>query len=101
MHRYNARIYNYSNLMPEDKNILRALAEIYLSVNNSQNNYESNEYTTYLEKIFNETAVEVVKEISQLIDSEMIEFIVSRIDAYDDSVKLEEYDTDDYFYGLK
>lgn len=96
---YNPRTYNYSNLTTEDQIIVQHMIYLVDAVKVSKEDYDTDLDTSHLEKIFNETAVEVIDETIQLMINEIIEFIVSRIDNYDSNI--EEIDTDNYLYGIK
>lgn len=96
---YDPRIYNYLNLNSEDQTIVQHMVYLVDAVKVSKEDYDTDLNTSYLEKIFNETAVEVLDETIQLMINEIIEFIVSRIDNYDSNI--EEIDTDNYLYGIK
>lgn len=96
---YNPRTYNYSNLISEDQIIVQHMIYLVDAVKVSKEDYDTDLDTSHLEKIFNETAVEVIDETIQLMINEIIEFIVSRIDNYDSDI--EEIDTDNYLCGIK
>ena len=96
---YNPRTYNYSNLITEDQIIVQHMIYLVDAVKVSKEDYDTDLDTSHLEKIFNETAVEVIDETIQLMINEIIEFIVSRIDNYNGDI--EEIDTDNYLYGIK
>lgn len=96
---YNPRTYNYSNLITEDQMIVQHMIYLVDAVKVSKEDYDTDLDTSHLEKIFNETAVEVIDETIQLMINEIIEFIVSRIDNYNGDI--EEIDTDNYLYGIK
>lgn len=96
---YDPRIYNYLNLNSEDQIIVQQMVYLVDAVKLSKEAYDTEINTSYLEKIFNETAVEVIDKIIQLMINAIIEFIVNRIDTYDSDI--EEIDTDNYLYGIK
>ena len=96
---YDPRIYNYLNLNSEDQIIVQHMVYLVDAVKVSKEDYDTELNTSYLEKIFNETAVEVIDETIQLMINAIIEFIVSRIDNYDSDI--EKIDTDNYLYGIK
>ena len=96
---YNPRVYNYSNLNSTDQLIVRNDLYIIESIKNMKYDYDTDMNTSSLERIFNETANEVIDEVIECINYDIVEFIVASIDDYDHDV--EEYDTDNYLYGIK
>lgn len=96
---YNPRIYNYSNLKKEDQIIVDYMIYLTDSIEEMKYDYDTDMNTSHLEKIFNETAVEVVDEVIERVIEEILEFIVSTIENYDEDI--EEIDTDDFLYGMK
>ena len=85
---YNPRIYNYSNLHREDKVTVHIMMWTLDTIENMETNYEPQPRASIMEKMFSETAQEVISEIEERVLDEIIEFIVSTIDGYDHEVKL-------------
>lgn len=95
---YNPRIYNYSNLHDEDKREFKMIMYFINSIDNIIADYEVEE-ETLIEKAVNEIKLATLNEVKERLENELLEYIVSVMDNYDEDVK--EIDTDDYFYGYK
>ena len=99
MSHYNPRVYNYKNLNDEDKRMVKGFIYMMNSVENMKEDFELDIEIEFLKKPFYQTAEFVINQAMQHMTNDIVEFIVSRIDSYDGEV--EEYDTDDYLYGLE
>lgn len=95
---YNPRIYNYSNLKPEDKRFIYAMSLMVEGLELHECDYLIEDECSTLERIECEIAQEVLKEAEEYLKADMREFIVAIIDGYEEDVP--EVDTDDHFYGL-
>lgn len=95
---YNPRIYNYSNLHDEDKREFKMIMYFINSIDNIIADYEVEE-ETLIEKAVNEIKLATLNEVKERLEHELVEYIVSVMDNYDEDAK--EIDTDDYFYGYK
>jgi len=98
MSKYNPRIYNYYNLKEEDKTYINAKAEVISSLEAEQHEYFYIGEPTVLEKMFVETAQEVLNHVKKSLIRDLVEFIVVTIDSYEEDV--EEIETSDFFYGM-
>lgn len=96
---YNPRIYNYSNLHREDKVTVHIMMWTLDTIENMETNYEPKPRASIMEKMFSETAQEVISEIEERVLDEIIEFIVSTIDSYEHEV--DEIDTADFLFGME
>ena len=99
MSHYNPRVYNYSNLKDEDRRMVNGFIYMMNSVENMKDDFEMDVEIEFLKKPFYQTAELVIDQAIQHMANDIVEFIVSTIDGYDEEV--EEYDTDDYLYGLE
>lgn len=96
---YNPRIYNYSNLLREDKLRVHVMMWTLDAIENMEAEYEPEPRSTIMEKMFSETAQEVISEVEERVMHVIIEFIVSTIDSYDHEV--DEIDTMDFLFGME
>lgn len=96
---YNPKIYNYSNLLREDKIRVHVMMWTLDAIENMEAEYEPEPRSTIMEKMFAQTAQEVISEVEERIMHVIIEFIVSTIDSYDHEV--DEIDTMDFLFGME
>lgn len=96
---YNPKIYNYANLNDTDRERFYCMMLMYSTIDDMKPDYEGDELTTTLEKVFCETALEVLDNVKSNLLSTLIEFIVVSIDSY--STDVYEQDTNDYFFGFE
>ncbi len=59
--------------------------------------YFDDEDCTTLDKVKNEIAIKELKDAQDRLKSDIVDFMVSRIDGYEGAVN--DVNTDDYFYG--
>lgn len=95
---YNPKIYNYSNLKPEDKTIIRAMVWMVDSLQSIGDDYLLTEEESTLEKIKCEIALETILDAKEKLTFEIIEHIVAFIDDYEEEI--EPIETDNYLYGI-
>lgn len=98
---FDPKIYNYSNLTDADKHIVDAMLMIVCSANDKCCDYRFDldwQKPTILEKIESEIAIQTIKELVEDLKSDVVDFIVSRIDGYEHDVN--SIETTDYFYGF-
>lgn len=93
---FNPRIYNYHNLKKRDKNVVDGMVYLIDSLENMEADHVGYEDETTLDKIQNEIALETLREAQERLKCDIVEFMVSMIETYDEEV--EEIDTDNYFY---
>lgn len=96
---YNPKIYNYANLNDTDRERFYCMMFMYSTIDDMKPDYEGDELTTTLEKVFCETALDVLDNVKSNLLSTLIEFIVVSIDSY--STDVYEQDTNDYFFGFE
>lgn len=97
---YNPKIYNYSNLHEEDKNAVWIIKNCFIDTLNGISETELENCTT-IEKMEAEIRNEAIEDAKDLLKGQLIDFIVSIIDSYDENEEIKKIDTDDYFYGLE
>lgn len=94
---FNPRIYNYHNLNDEDRYVVNAMIYLVESLECAEADCEYYDDETILDKIKSEIVVETLQEAQERLKNDIIEYMVTRIDEYEDDVV--EIDTDDYFIG--
>lgn len=97
----NPRIYNFSNLKPEDQLTITMMMDLVGDLENLEYDYEPGREASTLEKIEGEIAVNTIREAQDYLESSIVDWMVSIIDNYEDEYEIEDKDTDDYFYGLE
>jgi len=97
---YNTKIFNYSNLTEEDKQIVTAQLLMLDSIEEVITEYTfSNEAAdTLLESISYQEGIKALIEAKQAMYDDIIDWMVFAIEGYEHEV--EEIDTNDFFYGL-
>ena len=97
---YNTKIFNYSNLTEEDKQIVTAQLLMLDSIEEVITEYTfSNEVAdTLLESISYQEGIKALIEAKQAMYDDIIDWMVFAIEGYEHEV--EEIDTNDFFYGL-
>lgn len=96
----NPRIYNYSNLKEEDKQMIRGIAYATNTLSNALDNIDLEPCET-LKKMYTEIAENTIEDCEKEIYYQTIDLIVGIIDNFYEGYECKEYDTDDYFFGLK
>lgn len=97
----NPRIYNYSNLKPEDQWTIKAMVNLVGDLDNLEYDYDPDREASTLEKIEGEIAVRTLRGAQEYLKQSIVDWIVAFIDNYENEYEIEDKDTDDYFYGLK
>lgn len=97
---YNTKVFNYSNLTEDDKQIVVAQLLMLDSIENVITEYTfSNEAAdNQLERISYQEGIKALIEAKQSMYDDIIEWMVFAIEGYEHEI--EEVDTDDFFYGL-
>ena len=99
---YNPKIYNFANLLEEDKRAIKIA--IYSSGDLSNVIEQTDAMTegcTPLNAVANMYTEVAILNAKQVIIVNLIELMVNLIDSYDeDEVEIKIYDTSDYFFGL-
>ena len=97
---YNTKVFNYSNLTEEVKQIVVAQLLMLDSLENVITEYTfSNEAAdNQLERISYQEGIKALIEAKQSMYDDIIEWMVFAIEGYEHEI--EEVDTDDFFYGL-
>lgn len=97
---YNTKIFNYSNLTEEDKQIVTAQLLMLDSIEEVITEYTfSNEVAdTFLESISYQEGIKALIEAKQAMYDDIIDWMVFAIEGYEHEV--DEIDTNDFFYGL-
>lgn len=95
---YNPKIYNYKNLIKDDKCIVDAIAMCIQGLEDMKCDYAiRKDKKMILEQIESEIALETLDRAIERQCMDLIELMVSWIDAYEQDV--EEIETDNYFEG--
>lgn len=97
---YNTRIYNYSNLKSEDKQIVQAQLLMFETVEDTitEYMYRRESSTNILDAVSYEEGIKALEQVQQNMYNDIVEYMIFAIDSYEDEVH--EMDTDDPFYGL-
>lgn len=97
---YNTRFYNFSNLNFDDQNYVYAQFMMIESIEDTIAEYTFSKENSQdlLEQLSYEQGIKALEEAKQQMYSTVIEFIVMRIESYEEYV--DEKDTDDYFFGM-
>lgn len=97
---YNIRIYNYSNLKSEDKQIVQAQLLMFETVEDTitEYMYRRESSTNILNAVSYEEGIKALEQVQQNMFSDIVEYIVYAIDSYEEDV--DEVDTQDPLFGL-
>ena len=97
---YNTRIYNYSNLKSEDKQIVQAQLLMFETVEDTitEYMYRRESSTNILDAVSYEEGINALEEAKRNMYNDIVEYMIFAIDSYEDEVN--EIDTSDPFYGL-
>lgn len=97
---YNTRIYNYSNLKSEDKQIVQAQLLMFETVEDTitEYMYRRESSTNILDAVSYEEGIKALEQVQQNMFSDIVEYIVYAIDSYEEDV--DEVDTQDPLFGL-
>lgn len=96
---FNPRIYNYHNLNDEDRYVVNAMIYLVESLESAEADYDLYDNETTLDKINSEIVIETLQEAQERLKNDIVEYMVTRIEKYEDDVA--EIDTDDYFIGSR
>ena len=91
---YSTRIYNYSNLKDEDKQIVQAQLLMFETVEDTIRESSTN----ILDAVSYEEGIKALEQVQQNMFSDIVEYIVYAIDSYEEDV--DEVDTQDPLFGL-
>lgn len=91
----NTRIYNYSNLKSEDKQIVQAQLLMFKTVEDTitEYMYRRESSTNILDAVSYEEGIKALEQVQQNMFSDIVEYIVYAIDSYEEDV--DEVDTQD------
>ncbi len=94
------RIYNYSNLKDEDKQIVQAQLLMFETVEDTitEYMYRRESSTNILDAVSYEEGIKALEQVQQNMFSDIVEYIVYAIDSYEEDV--DEVDTQDPLFGL-
>ena len=97
---YNTKIFNYSNLTEEDKQIVTAQLLMLDSIEEviTEYTFSNGVADTLLESISYQEGIKALIEAKQAMYDDIIDWMVFAIEGYEHEV--EEIDTNDFFYGL-
>lgn len=97
---YNTKIYNYSNLKTEDKQIVQAQLLMFETVEDTitEYMYRRESSTNILDAVSYEEGIKALEQAQQNMFSDIVEYIVYAIDSYEEDV--DEVDTQDPLFGL-
>lgn len=89
---YDPKIYNFKNLKDKDKLIVAGMFYQYLIAHEALKDYEEANETsqTLFQEMKNTNAVDTTKELIKKLGTEIIDYIVSTIDSYEEDVELVE-----------
>ena len=97
---YNTRIYNYSNLKSEDKQIVQAQLLMFETVEDTitEYMYRRESSTNILDAVSYEEWIKALEQVQKNMFSDIVEYVVYAIDSYEEDVN--EVDTQDPLFGL-
>lgn len=97
---YNAKIFNYANLTPEDQELVQAqlcmVDEIDALI--TEYTYSKEREINLLETITYQEGIKALIEVKERMYSEIVDSIVFSISGYEHEI--EERETNNFFYGL-
>ena len=100
---YNTRIYNYSNLKSEDKQIVQAQLLMLETVEDTitEYMYRRESSTNILDAVSYEEGIKALEQVQQNMFSDIVEYIVYAIDSYQYPQLLDTSQKTDPVYQLR